>query len=71
MAPTPTTSVIVTGAEVFLAGKTDAQIEQVSKLPPLERLERPNDIASVVWFLAGPDGDWVNAQVVRANGGFA
>jgi 3-oxoacyl-[acyl-carrier protein] reductase len=57
--------------ELFLAGKTDAQIEQMSKLPPLERLGRPDDIASVVSFLAGPDGGWVNAQVVRANGGFA
>jgi len=54
-----------------LAGKTGAQIEQMSKLPPLERLGRPDDIASVVSFLAGPDGGWVNAQVVRANGGFA
>ncbi|WP_442948625.1 hypothetical protein [Nostoc sp.] len=26
------------------------------------------DIASVVSFLASPDGGWVNAQVLRANG---
>ena len=57
--------------ELFLSGKTDAQIEQLSKLPPLERLGQPDDIASVVSFLAGPDGSWVNAQVLRANGGFA
>jgi len=24
-----------------------------------------------VSFLAGPDGAWVNGQVLRANGGFA
>jgi 3-oxoacyl-[acyl-carrier protein] reductase len=24
-----------------------------------------------VSFLAGPDGAWVNAQILRANGGFA
>jgi hypothetical protein len=30
-----------------------------------------NDIANVVSFLAGPDGGWVNSQVLRANGGFA
>jgi 3-oxoacyl-[acyl-carrier protein] reductase len=24
-----------------------------------------------VSFLAGPDGGWVNGQVLRANGGFA
>ena len=57
--------------ELFLAGKTAAQIEQMSKLPPLERLGHPEDVASVVSFLAGTDGGWVNAQVVRANGGFA
>jgi 3-oxoacyl-[acyl-carrier protein] reductase len=57
--------------ELFLTGKADAQIEQLRKLPPLERLGEPEDIANVVSFLAGPDGGWVNGQVLRANGGFA
>jgi 3-oxoacyl-[acyl-carrier protein] reductase len=57
--------------ELFLAGKTEAQIDQLRKLPPLERLGQPDDIAGVVSFLAGPDGAWVNAQILRANGGFA
>ena len=57
--------------ELFLNDKTPAQIEQFSKLPPLERLGQPEDIANVVSFLAGPDGGWVNGQVLRANGGFA
>jgi 3-oxoacyl-[acyl-carrier protein] reductase len=57
--------------ELFLAGKTDAQIDQLRALPPLERLGQPEDIANVVSFLAGADGSWVNAQVLRANGGFA
>jgi 3-oxoacyl-[acyl-carrier protein] reductase len=57
--------------ELFLAGKTGAQIDQMRKLPPLERLGQPEDIAKVVSFLAGPEGGWVNAQVLRANGGFA
>jgi 3-oxoacyl-[acyl-carrier protein] reductase len=56
---------------LFTAGKSEAQIEQAAKLPPLERLGEPGDIANVVSFLAGPDGAWVNAQVLRANGGFA
>ena len=59
------------GTELFLAGKTEEQIEQLRKLPPLERLGQPQDIANVVSFLAGPDGGWVNGQVLRANGGFA
>jgi 3-oxoacyl-[acyl-carrier protein] reductase len=57
--------------ELFLKGKTEAQIEQFRKLPPLERLGRPEDIADVISFLAGPEGGWVNAQVLRANGGYA
>jgi 3-oxoacyl-[acyl-carrier protein] reductase len=57
--------------ELFLKDKTPAQIEQFRTLPPLERLGQPEDIANVVSFLAGPDGGWVNGQVLRANGGFA
>jgi 3-oxoacyl-[acyl-carrier protein] reductase len=57
--------------ELFLKGKSQAQIEEFRKLPPLERLGQAEDIAGVVSFLAGPDGGWVNAQVLHANGGFA
>lgn len=60
-----------TGTDLFLNGKTPEQIAQLSKLAPLERLGQPDDIANVVSFLAGPDGSWVNAQILRANGGFA
>ncbi|MGH9989093.1 MAG: SDR family oxidoreductase, partial [Nitrososphaera sp.] len=57
--------------ELFLTGKEEAQIEQLRKLSPLERLGQPEDIANLVSFLAGSDGGWVNGQVLRANGGFA
>jgi 3-oxoacyl-[acyl-carrier protein] reductase len=57
--------------ELFLKGKTEAQINEFKKMPPLERLGRPEDVAGVVSFLTGPDGGWVNSQVIRANGGFA
>ncbi len=57
--------------ELFLEGKSEEQVAQMAKLPPLERLGQPDDIANVVSFLAGPDGGWVNSQVIRANGGFA
>jgi 3-oxoacyl-[acyl-carrier protein] reductase len=57
--------------ELFLHGKTEAQIKEFAKLNPLERLGQPEDIPGVVAFLAGPDGAWVNSQVIRANGGFA
>jgi len=59
------------GTDLFLKGKSETQIEEFKKLNPLERLGSPEDIANVVSFLAGPDGGWVNSQVLRANGGFA
>lgn len=57
--------------ELFLKGKTQAQIEEFRRLAPLGRLGQPEDVADTVSFLAGPAGGWVNAQVLRANGGFA
>ena len=57
--------------ELFLNGKSDEVIQQIAKSAPLERLGQPEDIAGVVAFLAGPDGGWVNGQVLRANGGMA
>jgi 3-oxoacyl-[acyl-carrier protein] reductase len=56
---------------LFLDGKTEEQIQTFAKMPPLQRLGQPEDIASVVSFLAGPDAGWVNGQVLRANGGVA
>ena len=56
--------------ELFLRGKSDALIEELVKMNPLERLGLPEDMANVVSFLAGPDGGWINSQVLRPNGGF-
>jgi 3-oxoacyl-[acyl-carrier protein] reductase len=58
-----------TATDLFLAGKSPELIERMAKMNPLERLGTPEDIAAVVAFLAGPDGGWVNGQVLRANGG--
>lgn len=57
--------------ELFLHGKSEEQIQHFANMPPLQRLGQPEDIASVVSFLAGPDSGWVNGQVLRANGGLA
>ena len=59
-----------TATELFFEGKSQEQIDRFVKLPPLERLGTPEDIAAVVAFLVGPDGGWVNGQVLRANGGY-
>ncbi|HYZ63792.1 MAG TPA: SDR family oxidoreductase [Acetobacteraceae bacterium] len=58
-----------TATALFLEGKPQAVIDGLAKAAPLERLGRPEDIARAVAFLAGPDGAWINGQVLRANGG--
>ncbi|WP_428391654.1 SDR family oxidoreductase [Lichenicoccus sp.] len=55
--------------ELFLQGKGDDDIKPIVGRTPLARLGEPVDIARVVSFLAGPDGAWINGQVLRANGG--
>lgn len=63
LAPGPTST------DLFLDGKSPELIERLAKMNPLERLGTPEDIAAVVAFLVGPDGAWINGQVLRANGG--
>lgn len=58
-----------TATDLFLKDKTPEQIERMAKMPPMERLAQPEDIARVVSFLAGPDGAWVDGQTLRVNGG--
>jgi 3-oxoacyl-[acyl-carrier protein] reductase len=58
-----------TATALFLDGKPQEVIDHLSKLAPLERLGQPEDIGAAVAFLAGPDGAWINGQVLRANGG--
>jgi 3-oxoacyl-[acyl-carrier protein] reductase len=65
VAPGPITT------SLFVDGKTEEQIQTFAKMPPLQRLGQPDDIASVVSFLVGPDAGWVNGQILRANGGVA
>ncbi|KGM34438.1 SDR family oxidoreductase [Inquilinus limosus] len=58
-----------TATDLFFNGKTPELVDRLAKAAPLERLGTPEDIANVVSFLAGPQGGWVNGQVLRANGG--
>jgi 3-oxoacyl-[acyl-carrier protein] reductase len=54
---------------LFTKGKNEQEIEATKKMNPRGRLGEPEDIARLVSFLAGPDGEWVSGQVLRANGG--
>jgi 3-oxoacyl-[acyl-carrier protein] reductase len=58
-----------TATDLFLVGKSLELIDRFAKMNPLERLGTPADIASAVAFLVGPEGGWINGQVLRANGG--
>jgi 3-oxoacyl-[acyl-carrier protein] reductase len=58
-----------TATDMFLDGKSPELVERLAKMNPLERLASAEEIASVVAFLVGPDGGWINGQVLRANGG--
>ncbi len=55
--------------DLFLTGKSQELVDRMAKMNPMERLGTLEDIASTVAFLVGPDGGWINAQVLRANGG--
>jgi 3-oxoacyl-[acyl-carrier protein] reductase len=54
---------------LFYDGKPQSVIDHMTNLSPLQRLGTPEDVAGAVAFLAGPDGSWINGQVLRANGG--
>ncbi|MGC1304490.1 MAG: SDR family oxidoreductase [Caulobacteraceae bacterium] len=58
-----------TATDLFLKDKSPELIDRLAKLAPLERLGQPEDIAAAVAFLAGPDGAWINGQILRTNGG--
>lgn len=58
-----------TATELFLDGKPAELVERLAKAAPLERLGTPEDIANTVSFLVGPQGEWVNGQTLRVNGG--
>lgn len=57
------------GTELFLNGKSEELIRSIAARSPFNRLGTPEDIASAVSLLTGPDGGWINGQVLRANGG--
>ncbi|KAM6567700.1 hypothetical protein CsatA_026828 [Cannabis sativa] len=56
--------------ELFFSGKSEGVIQKIVDECPMGRLGEVKDVASVVGFLAGDGSEWVNGQVIRANGGF-
>lgn len=44
-------------------------LDHLAETTPLRRLSRPEHIAAAVSFLVGLDGEWINGQPIRVNGG--
>ncbi|MET7993843.1 SDR family oxidoreductase [Amycolatopsis sp. NPDC005232] len=57
-----------TDTPLFTEGKSQELIDRIAQQTPAERIGRPEDIAEVAAFLAGP-GRWVNGQIIHTNGG--
>lgn len=57
--------------DMFFAVRDEDSVKRIAMAPPLERLGDCKDIARVVAFLARSDGESINGQVLRVNGGLA
>ncbi|MFE3252761.1 SDR family oxidoreductase [Streptomyces sp. NPDC059209] len=58
-----------TDTDLLNAANEPEKLAMAVAMTSLGRLGRPEDVADVVAFLAGPDGRWVTGQNIRANGG--
>ncbi|AIQ35107.1 3-ketoacyl-ACP reductase [Paenibacillus sp. FSL R5-0345] len=56
--------------ELFTVGKTAEEIANVGNMNSFGRLGEPEDISSVVLFLASKESQWITGQTIRVNGGF-
>ncbi|MFI7610776.1 SDR family oxidoreductase [Nonomuraea terrae] len=58
-----------TDTDMLRGANPPEALERTPAFTALGRLGRPDDIAAVVAFLAGPDGRWVTGQNLLATGG--
>ena len=59
----------VIDTEMTMAEMPATRREEVLKTIPLGRIGTPEDVASLVAFLAGPGASYITGQVLRGNGG--
>lgn len=60
-----------TNTELFMDGKSDADVQRMAALAALGRIGEPDDIANAVLFLASEEAGWITGQNIGANGGLA
>ena len=60
-----------TATDLFLTGKSEELIAQISSTNAFKRLGTPDEIAQVVTFLASDEARWISGQSIGANGGMA
>ncbi len=58
-----------TDTELLHAENPPGAVDTYIQLTAMGRLGRPEEIAGVVAFLAGPDAGWITGQNIRATGG--
>ncbi|CAI0384013.1 unnamed protein product [Linum tenue] len=56
--------------ELFFEGKSEEAVKRIAEACPFGRIGEVGDVSKVVGFLVSDDGEWINGQVVRVNGGF-
>jgi 3-oxoacyl-[acyl-carrier protein] reductase len=60
-----------TNTELFTKGKPQEVIDRLASLNAFNRLGEPEDIATVVAFLASDDAKWISGQTIGLNGAMA
>ncbi|RZM21698.1 MAG: SDR family oxidoreductase [Pedobacter sp.] len=60
-----------TNTELFTKGKPQQAIDGAKSLSAFNRLGEPQDVASVIAFLASDDAKWISAQNIGVNGAMA
>jgi len=57
--------------ELFMQGKTEETITRVASMSAFNRIGETDDIAKVITFLISDEAQWITAQNIGVNGGFA
>ncbi|MDX3797737.1 SDR family oxidoreductase [Streptomyces sp. AK04-3B] len=71
LAPLGITANVIDPGPVDTGWMSDDIRDHVLRRTPLGRLGNPQDTAHLVEFLCSPQGQWINGQLLKSNGGFA